>query len=562
MSSRPTRTPKPRLDILISDDEITMLFKIASDYETFSSELDSDKNQIFETILNFTKDVCRVISEYEPSRNLPLSQKDYLKKLRLFCLGGSQANANTNTIVNSNRIQNKDVSLRLLGMFSTSTISRMLEKPGMNRGQIGDRLVYLDLLLHRQLKDVDPGKAITYFLREPRYVRNNVSKNRDFKKYIQNMSKELNSMKNGKRKTKKQQVIKALQGLPDEYQELVKSIKVFYPKQKKVYGLRLKINNGPANHNGLSNRSLQNLLSAATENPRILRLLGDSSLFMAFLDNALKEHGGLARGKCGGFRGTIDKSLLRRRVVFKSAIPGINSSSLTALKRGLAAINHGRMHILKTLPNFGNKSVGVPRNMRVPNKYLNAMSSNTVRNSNFFANNYNRFENTLFSLQIDPSRHVPVRLTLDGSALEPFDPRTMTENKEVLWTSYGLQLNERSGGKFDFFDFIKYVYTGNKSGPSKIIRNVSGRGLTGGGKIFVVQMDSRTTEFLHKKYYYDSISNTDYVAQVKQILTSCNTGMNMDINTPPVTARPGTARPGTPRSRPGTPKPPSKRARR
>jgi len=551
MSSRPTRTPKPRLDILISDDEITMLFKIASDYETFSSELDSNKNQIFETILKFTKDVCRIISEYEPSRNLPLSQKDYLKKLRLFCLGGSQANANTNTIINSNRIQNKDVSLRLLGMFSTSTISRMLEKPGMNRGQIGDRLAYLDLLLHKQLKDVDPGKAITYFLREPRYVRNNVSKNRDFKKYIENMSKELNSMKNGKRKTKKQQVIKALEGLPDEYQELVKSIKVFYPKQKKVYGLRLKINNGPANHNGLSNRSLQNLLSVATENPRILNLLGDSSLFMAFLDNALKEHGGLARGKCGGFRGTIDKSLLRRRVVFKSAIPGINSSSLTALKRGLAAINHGRMHILKTLPNFGNKSVGVPRNMRVPNKYLNAMSSNTVRNSNFFAKNYNRFENTLFALQVDPSRHIPVRLTRDGSALEPFDPRTMTENKEVLWTSYGLQLNERSGGKFDFFDFIKYVYTGNKSGPSKIIRNVSGRGLTGGGKIFVIQMDSRTTEFLHEKYYYDSISNTDYAAQVKQILTSCNTGMNMDmnmnVNTPPITARPVTARPKTAR---------------
>lgn len=535
MSSRPRRTPKPRLDNLISDDEITMLFKIASDYVTFSSELDSNKNQIFETILKFTKDVCRIISEYEPSRNLPLSEKEYLKKLRLFCLGGSQANANTNTIVNSIRKQNKEVSKKLLGMFSTSIISKMLGiSTQSNIGRINDRLVYLDLLLHKQLKDVDPGKAITYFLREPRYVRNNVSQTRDFKKYIENMSTELNSMKNGKRKNKKQQVVTALQGLTDEYQQLIKSIKVFYPKQKKVYGLRLKINNGPANHNGLSNRSLQNLLSFATKNPKILNLLGDSSLFMAFLDNALKEHGGLARGKCGGFRGTIDKSLLRRRVVFKSVIPGVKSASMTALKRGLAAINHGRMHILKTLPNFGNKSVGVPRNMSAPNQYLNAMASNTVRNSNFFAKNYIRPGiNTLYNLQVDPSRHKPVRLNDEGSALEYFDPDEMTENKEVLWTSYGLQLNESPGGRFDFFDFVKYVYTGNKRGPSNIIKNVSGKGISGGNKIYVIQMDSRTTEFLHEKYYYDSISNTNYAAQVKQILTSCNTGMNMNVNSKP-----------------------------
>ena len=548
MSSRPTRTPKPRLDKLISDDEITMLFKIASDYETFKSELNPNQSGIFETILEFTKDVCDIISKYEPSRNLILSQKDYLKKLRLFCLGGSQANANTNTIVNSNRIQNKEVSLKLLGMFSASTISKKIGLPPgqQNIFSIYKKLASLDLLLHKQLKDVDPGKAITYFLREERYVRNNDSKKRDFKKYIENMSNELKNMKNGNRKNKKQQVVKALQGLSDEYQELVKSIKVFYPKQKKVYGLRLKINNGPANHNGLSNRSLQNLLSFATENTNILNLLGPSSLFMAFIDNALKEHGGLARGKCGGFRGTIDKSLLRRRVVFKSAIPGINSSSLSALKRGLAAINHGRMHILKTLPNFGNKTVGVPRNMRQPKKYLNAMASNTVRNSNFFAENYKRNKNTLYDLQVNTSRHIPVRLTRDGSALEPFDPRTMTENKEVLWTSYGLQLNEKPGGRFDFFDFIKYVYTGNKSGPSKIISNVSRRGINGGGKIFVIQMDSKTTKFLHKKYYYDSISNTNYAAQVKQILTSCKaenaqTGTASSNNTP-VSARPGTAR--------------------
>ena len=554
MSSRPTRTPKPRLDILISDDEITMLFKIASDYETFSSELDSKKNQIFETILKFTKDVCRIISEYEPSRNLILSRKDYLKKLRLFCLGGSQANANTNTIVNSNRIQSKEVSLKLLGMFSASTISKKIGLPPdqQNIFKIGEKLKYLDLLLHKQLKDVDPGKAITYFLREERYVPNNVSKKRDFKKYIENMSKELEKMESGNRKKKKQNVINALRGLPDEYQELVKSIKVFYPKQKKVYGLRLKINNGPANHNGLSNRSLQNLLSLATENTNILNLLGPSSLFMAFIDNALKEHGGLARGKCGGFRGTIDKSLLRRRVVFKSAITGINSSSLSALKRGLAAINHGRMHILKTLPNFGNKSVGVPRNMSVPNKYLNAMSSKTVRNSKFFAENYKRNKNTLYDLQVNTEIHLPVRLTRDGSALEPFDPITMDENKEVLWTSYGLQLNEKPGGRFDFFDFIKYVYTGNKSGPSNIIKNARRRGINGcygshkDCKIFVIQMDSKTTAFLHKKYYYDSISNTNYAAQVKQILTSCKaenaqTGTASSNNTP-VSARPGTAR--------------------
>ena len=411
--------------------------------------------------------------------------------------------------------------------------------------EIGKRLADLDLLLHKQLKDVDPGKAITYFLREPVYVQNNVSKNRDFKKYIENMSKELNKMKEGKRKNKKTQVVKALQDLPEKYKKLVQSIRVFYDK-KKVYGLRLKIENGPANHNSLSNRSLQNLLSFATKNNSTLKGLGPSSLFMAFLDNALKEHGGTARGKCGGFRGTIDKSLLRRRVVFKSVVMGnegvVPPSSLSALKRGLAAINHGRLHILKTQIHNGNITVGVPRNMSNAKKYLEAMASKHVRNSKFFMENYTRNNNTLYYLQVDAEIHLPVRLTRDGSALEPFDPNTMDENKEVLWTSYGLQLNEKSGGKFDFFDFIKYVYTGNESGPSKIIKNVTGKGISGGDKIFVIQMDSRTTEFLHKKYYYDPISNTDYVAQVKQILTSCNTGMNMDINTPAVTARPGTAR--------------------
>ena len=555
---RSMRNSYPPLTTLISDDVITMLFKIASDYETFSSELDSNKNQIFETILKFTKDVCRIISEYEPSRNLPLSQKDYLKKLRLFCLGGSQANANPNIIVNSKRNQSNVASLKLLRMFTPIVIARMInlhDPENQSIYKIGERLAYLDLLLHKQLKDVDPGKAITYFLREPVYVQNNVSKNRDFKKYIENMSKELNKMTEGKRKNKKTQVVKALQDLPEKYKKLVQSIRVFYDK-KKVYGLRLKIENGPANHNSLSNRSLQNLLSFATKNNSTLKGLGPSSLFMAFLDNALKEHGGTARGKCGGFRGTIDKSLLRRRVVFKSVVMGnegvVPPSSLSALKRGLAAINHGRLHILKTQIHNGNITVGVPRNMSNAKKYLEAMASKHVRNSKFFMENYTRNNNTLYYLQVDAEIHLPVRLTRDGSALEPFDPNTMDENKEVLWTSYGLQLNEKPGGSFDFFDFIKYVYTGNKSVPSKIINNVSRRGINGcygsykDCKIFVIQMDSKTTAFLHEKYYYDSISNTNYAEQVKQILTSCKaenaqTGTASSNNTP-VSARPGTAR--------------------
>ena len=140
--------------------------------------------------------------------------------------------------------------------------------------------------------------------------------------------------------------------------------------------MTLALESGPADHNSLSNRSLQDMVS----NPNTFNAFNPRSLFLHFVWNAIKKHGTNRSDKCG-FRGKIDDALLRRRVVFAN-YGEAKTLGYRTFAQALVAMNHGRTHTLKTLVRGGNKSIGIPRNM-ITNKnsksYVNAMKNKNVR---------------------------------------------------------------------------------------------------------------------------------------------------------------------------------------
>ena len=229
----------------------------------------------------------------------------------------------------------------------------------------------------------------------------------------------------------------------------------------------------------------------------------------------MEKHGAKKGAGWCGFRGKIDDALLRRRVVFAN-VGESKELGYRTFAEALVAMNHGRTHTLKTIVKNGNRSIGVPGKMtnnKNSKSYVNAMKNRVVRNNVMFLNTETRQQNHLYKLQVGQR----VALKFDGEKLTKFNPNPNgdIENPNVLWTTYGLHMEQTTGGKsYKFFDLLKYLY-GDKTNlnPRK-----NGRGI---GNNYVIQLDSKTLDWLHKQYYFTDKLDEDYRTKIIEKLTSC-----------------------------------------
>ena len=301
--------------------------------------------------------------------------------------------------------------------------------------------------------------------------------------------------------------------MKNEYKLLFSKLrhKLTNKQPNKLNPIPVAVNHGPANHNTLSQSSMSRIL----KNPTVLDAFAQGSLFAYFINRAIDTHGAIhiRDNKCS-LRGNIDECLLRRRVVFAD-IYSTSATGNKAAQTAISAVNHGRMHRLKALPKNGNTKMPGSSVFRTFDKiqnvtqYINAMKSPIVRNSAFFKNGSNKL------LQLQQGRNrTAVKYDPKKRKLVKFDSN-MTENPHILWTTFGLHLNEKSKS-YDFFDFIHYIYDGGNTNINNYIRNKTGMGTN-----YIIQLDSETLTYLHNEYYFKNTLNNNYISNVKNKLSSC-----------------------------------------
>ena len=296
------------------------------------------------------------------------------------------------------------------------------------------------------------------------------------------------------------------QNVPNEYRSLINKLNKRV-RNKKHNPIPVAVAHGPANHNTLSVSSMRKIL----RNPEVIKNFTEGSLFLKYLN----EH--IPSGGTGGckMRGDVDGCLLRRRVVFGQPYP-TSSSGVKAIQTALSAINHGRMHRLKTFSQNGNRfnRVGEPKknftNFGILKKYMNTMKNKSVRNVPLFTSPTNK----LLELQ----RGGRVAVKFNGAKLVRFDPNTDTENPHILWTTFGLHLEER-GKTYEFFDFINFIFDRDNAIQKNIGSYKRQRGKM--GMNYIIQLDSKTLDYLHKKYYFTNFTGQEYKNEIIQKLSSC-----------------------------------------
>ena len=479
--------------ILISDGTLNSFLNLVNDYTKYKKQLPKNFNRSrYEQILNHYRMICTRVKRYSYS-GLTKTQLSFLRGLQLICAGGSQANTpNENTAFN-NLQENKDKVYDILSLCSKDAFIRL---SGQSTSEGSDTSVksYIEDLskrLNERIKDLDAVKAITFYLKHQ--AKNNKNRLRSFDSYIASLGKTKNTIKL----------------IPEDLRKLIGSFKVVYAA-KRVHGLPLALETGPADHDSLSNRSLQNMVN----NPNTFNAFSPKSLFLYFVWNAMEKHGAKKGAGWCGFRGKIDDALLRRRVVFAN-VGESKTFGYRTFAEALVAMNHGRTHTLKTIVKNGNKSIGVPdkmKNSKNSKSYVNAMRNKVVRNNVMFLNTEKRPENHLYKLQV--GKRVALKFT--GEKLMKFDPKEDRENPNVLWTTYGLHLMQTSGGKsYDFFDLLKYLYGDKKN----LNPRPNGRGI---GNNYVIQLDSKTLDWLHKQYYFTDKMNEDYRTNITEKINSCS----------------------------------------
>ena len=477
---------------LISDETLNSFLNLVNDYTKYKTQLPKNFNRSkYEQILNHYGMICRRVKRYSYS-GLTKPQLSFLRGLQLICAGGSQANTPNENAAFNNLQENKDKVYDILSLCSKDTFIRL---SGQSTSEGSDASVrsYIEELnrrLNERIKDLDAVKAITFYLKHQ--AKNNKNRLKSFDSYIASLGKTKNT----------------INLIPKDLRKLIGSFKVVYAT-KRVHGLPLALESGPADHDSLSNRSLQNMVN----NPSTFNAFSPKSLFLYFVWNAMEKHGAKKGAGWCGFRGKIDDALLRRRVVFAN-VGDSKTFGYRTFAEALVAMNHGRTHTLKTIVRNGNKSVGVPRKMENSinsKRYVNAMKNGVVRNNAMFLNTEKRAENHLYRLQVVQR----VALKFDGEKLVKFDPKVHRENPNVLWTTYGLHMNQTTGGKsYKFYDLLKYLY-GDKT--NLIPRN--GKGI---GNNYVIQLDSKTLDWLHKQYYFTDKLGEDYRTKIMDKITSCS----------------------------------------
>jgi len=487
---------------MISPEVLYEFYLLVSEYREKKSylagQVTTRLRERFEKYDKYLKDICG-LTKFKPTTSSQSIFKSYEPWLDL--IKTEICASNIGNFMYPNQTENDIQVEKLLSKCFVSSFEQLFYKTSNSTGRTNVD-VYLKIQQERvrllsSIKDKDAGSALRLYV-----IRNNPE---------QNLNAFLGTLKqNG-------DSVKALKNMKNEYKTLFSKLrhKLTNNQPNKLNPIPVAVNHGPANHNTLSQSSMSRIL----KNPRVLDAFAPGSLFSYFINRAIDKHGTahIGSNKCS-LRGNIDECLLRRRVVFAD-IYSTSKPGNKAAQNAISAVNHGRMHRLKALPKNGNTKMPGSSVFQTFNRtqtvaqYINAMKSPIVRNRKFFKNSLNK----LLQLQQGRNRTV-VKYDSNKGKLVKFDPDSMTENPHILWTTFGLHLNEKSKS-YDFFDFVDYIYNKYNGGNTNIRSYI--RNKTGMGTNYIIQLDSATLTYLHNEYYFKNTSNDNYINIVKNKLSSC-----------------------------------------
>jgi len=487
---------------MISPEVLYEFYLLVSEYREKKSYLGGQATirlrQRFETYDKYLRSICE-LTKFKPTKNSRIVFKSYEPWLDLIRTEICASDIGNYTYPNQE--ENDSQVETLLSKCFVISFEQLFSKTSNKTGKINVD-VYMKIQdehirLLSSIKDTDASSALKLYV-----IRNN--QNQDLNTFLRTLNQSGES-------------VKALKNMKNEYKLLFSKLrhKLTNRQANKINPIPLAVNHGPANHNTLSQSSMIRIL----KNPSVLDAFSQGSLFAYFINRAIDKHGTTHVGdnKCS-LRGNIDECLLRRRVVFADLYSSLSKPGNKAAQTVMSAVNHGRMHRLKALPPHGNtkmpgnsvfKTFEKPGNVT---RYINAMKSAIVRNSNLFKNGSNKL------LQLQQGRNrTAVKYDSKQGKLVKFDTN-MTENPHILWTTFGLHLNEKSKS-YDFFDFIDYIYKKYNNGNTNIMNYI--RNKTGMGSNYIIQLDSATLTYLHNEYYFKNTENKNYIKIVKDKLLTC-----------------------------------------
>jgi hypothetical protein len=115
-----------------------------------------------------------------------------------------------------------------------------------------------------------------------------------------------------------------------------------------------------------------------------------------------------------------------------------------------------------------------------------------------------------------------VAVKFDGSKLVKFESKD-TENPHILWTTFGLHLEER-GKQYEFVDFINFIYDRDNRKVNENVKNIKSYKRERGkmGMNYIIQLDSKTLTYLHEKYFFENMTNETYKDKIITKLTACS----------------------------------------
>ena len=487
---------------MISPEVLYEFYLLVSEYREKKSYLGGQATirlrQRFETYDKYLRSICE-LTKFKPTKNSRIVFKSYEPWLDLIRTEICASDIGNYTYPNQEE-NDSQVETLLSKCFVISfeqLFSKTFNKTGKINVDVYMKIQDEHIRLLSSIKDTDASSALKLYV-----IRNN--QNQDLNTFLRTLNQSGES-------------VKALKNMKNEYKLLFSKLrhKLTNRQANKINPIPLAVNHGPANHNTLSQSSMIRIL----KNPSVLDAFSQGSLFAYFINRAIDKHGTTHVGdnKCS-LRGNIDECLLRRRVVFADLYSSLSKPGNKAAQTVMSAVNHGRMHRLKALPPHGNtkmpgnsvfKTFEKPGNVT---RYINAMKSAIVRNSNLFKNGSNKL------LQLQQGRNrTAVKYDSKQGKLVKFDTN-MTENPHILWTTFGLHLNEKSKS-YDFFDFIDYIYNKYNNGNTNIMNYI--RNKTGMGSNYIIQLDSATLTYLHNEYYFKNTENKNYIKIVKDKLLTC-----------------------------------------
>ena len=453
----------------------------------------------FEAYKKYHTEMCELVS-FTPTNN---SRKTFEPYARWIGRASPVRAAFIESCEKSKFEQNDSKVEEFLKKCFTYEFDKLFSKT-TNKSRTGDiyqKIISEQTRLLEAAKDDDAKSALELYV-----GRNNPNQN--LNAFIKTLDKE-------------KPAAKSLRNMKSEYKILFSSLrqKLKNGFPNKINPINVAVNHGPANHNTLSQSSMIKIL----KNPLVLSVFGRKSLFAHFIHRSIDIYGveRLGQNKCS-IRGNLDDCLLRRRVVFAN-VHKTQGPGNKAAQEAISAVNHGRMHRLKSFPSHGNTRVPGASKLETFQKpkqvknYINAMKNKTVRNSELFKRNVNK----LWQLQRGPGR-TAVKYDENAKKLVKFDPANMKENPHILWTTFGLHLDQTKDSKtYKFFDFINYVYDKYNNKNTKFDENKYTRKKSVMGINYIIQLDSDTLTYLHDEFYFRDTLDKDYMNEIMNKLSSC-----------------------------------------